>query len=112
LLLLHGTVPFCEEYIPSKMFEYLWTQRPILALVWRNPQMEKMLRELGHWAVTADDVEAVATALNELHTRWVQDNLPDSGRASPYSSEASTRQIFGLAQVAVNHHVRHEQSCQ
>jgi len=112
LLLLHGTVPFCEEYIPSKMFEYLWTQRPILALVWRNPQMEKMLRELGHWAVTADDVEAVATALNELHTRWVQDNLPDSGRASPYSSEASTHQIFGLAQVAVNHHVRHEQSCQ
>jgi glycosyltransferase involved in cell wall biosynthesis len=39
LLLLHGTVPFCEEYIPSKLFEYLWTQRPILALVWRNPQL-------------------------------------------------------------------------
>ncbi len=28
LLLLHGTVPFCEEYIPSKTYEYLWTQTP------------------------------------------------------------------------------------
>jgi hypothetical protein len=96
LLLLHGTVPFCEEYIPSKMFEYLWTQRPILALVWHNPQMEEMLRKMGHWAITADDVDAIATALEELHARWLQKDLADSGIPSPYTTEASTRQIFSL----------------
>jgi glycosyltransferase involved in cell wall biosynthesis len=97
LLLLHGTVPFCEEYIPSKLYEYLWTQRPILALVWRNPQMEQMLRKLGYWAVKADDTDMIAAALEELHTRWTQGKLADSGAQSPYTSAAATRQIVALA---------------
>ncbi|MEO7623007.1 MAG: hypothetical protein ABIS30_08055, partial [Gallionella sp.] len=97
LLLLHGTVPFCEEYIPSKMYEYLWTQRPILALVWHNPQMGKMLRELGHWAVQADDAESIAVALAALHGRWLRGELADSGAPSPYTTEAATRQIIALA---------------
>jgi glycosyltransferase involved in cell wall biosynthesis len=104
LLLLHGTVPFCEEYIPSKMYEYLFTQRPILALVWNNPQMEHMLRELGHWAVTADDADSIATALEELHARWMQDNLADSGVSSPYTAEAATRQIIQLACEGLKQH--------
>lgn len=97
LLLLHGTVPFCEEYMPSKMYEYLWTQRPILALVWHNPQMERMLRELGHWTVQADDADAVASALEALHSRWVKDDLADSKTLSPYTAQAATRRIVALA---------------
>jgi glycosyltransferase involved in cell wall biosynthesis len=104
LLLLHGTVPFCEEYIPSKMYEYLWTQRPILALVWRNPQMEHMLRELGHWAIKADDIVAIAYALEELHVRWMHDDLADSNSTSPYTSDAATRQIINLARECLMHH--------
>ena len=103
LLLLHGTVPFCEEYIPSKMYEYLWTQRPILALVWHNPQMEHMLRVLGHRAVKADDAEAIASALAELHARWMRDELADSGAPSPYTAEAATRQIIALANESLKH---------
>jgi glycosyltransferase involved in cell wall biosynthesis len=103
LLLLHGTVPFCEEYIPSKLYEYLWTQRPILALVWRNPQMEQMLRKLGYWAVKADDTDLVASALEELHARWMQGNLADSGAQSPYTSKAATCQIVDLARESLKH---------
>jgi hypothetical protein len=101
LLLLHGTVPFCEQYIPSKLYEYLWTQRPVLALVWRNPQLEKMLRELGHWAIKADDVEAISIALEELHERWMKDDLTDSSTPSPYTTEAATKQIVALASTCV-----------
>jgi glycosyltransferase involved in cell wall biosynthesis len=101
LLLLHGTVPFCEEYIPSKMYEYLWTQRPILALVWHNPQMERMLHELGHWAVKSDDADSIASALEELHARWMRDDLADSGAPSPYTSETATRQIIALARESL-----------
>ena len=101
LLLLHGTVPFCEEYIPSKMYEYLWTQRPILALVWRNPQMERMLRELGHWAVKADDPDLIASALEQLHARWMRDDLRDSGAPSAYTTEAATRRIIALAHQCI-----------
>ena len=84
------------------MYEYLWTQRPILALVWRNPQMERMLRELGHWAVKADDVEAIAAAVEQLYARWLQNDLADSGAPSPYTSEAATRQIIALALESLN----------
>lgn len=96
LLLLHGTIPFCEEYIPSKLYEYLWTQRPILALVWRNPQMEGMLRKLGHWAVAADDPAAVAAALGEVYARWEKNDLADSQSASPYTSAAAASRIVEL----------------
>jgi len=102
LLLLHGTTPFCEEYIPSKMYEYLWTQRPILALVWHNPQMERMLRELGHWAVTADDVDSIATALEELQARWMKNELADSGIASPYTAKAAAGSITSLARSVLD----------
>ena len=93
LLLLHGTVPFCEEYIPSKMYEYLWAQRPIMALVWHNPQMERMLREMGHWAVTADNAAEVAGALEDLYARWSQNNLPDSKVPSPYTTYNAVQNI-------------------
>lgn len=97
LLLLHGTVPFCEEYIPSKTYEYLWTQRPILALVWRNPQMEQMLQALGHQTVPSNDPDMVAVALEELHARWTRNDLADSNVPSPYTAKAATQQIVALA---------------
>jgi len=94
LLLLHGTEPFCEEYIPSKMYEYLWTQRPILALVWHNPQMSEMLNALGHWAISADNPDEIAQALEELYARWKQNNLPDSNRLSPYTAQCAVQKIY------------------
>jgi len=102
LLLLHGTVPFCEEYIPSKMYEYLWTQRPILALVWHNPQMERMLRELGHWAVKADDAEEIIKALEELYTRWIQNDLADSDKPTPYTTYNTVQTIYSWTSRLLN----------
>jgi hypothetical protein len=100
LLLLHGTEPYCAQYIPSKAYEYLWTQRPILALVWRNPQMARMLTDLGHTAVAADDAAAVETALKDLVARWRRGALADSGRDSPYTVEAAVRRLVGWAREA------------
>jgi hypothetical protein len=63
--------------------------------------MEHMLRELGHWAVKADDAYSIASALEELHARWMQAELADSRVPSPYTSEAATRQIIALADEAL-----------
>jgi hypothetical protein len=93
LLLLHGVEPFCEEYIPSKTYEYLWTQRPLLALVWRNQQMKDLLESLGHLTVTADDAEGVRQALDNLWSRWQAAGLPDNGILSPYTTEAAVKTI-------------------
>jgi hypothetical protein len=100
LLLLHGTEPFCAEYIPSKMYEYFWTERPILALVWRNPQMTRMLNELGHIPVAADDVNAVEGALGALIQRWKRGELADSGKPSPYTVEAAVGRLVAWGRDA------------
>ena len=97
LLLLHGTDRVCEEYIPSKLYEYLWTERPIIGLVWHNPHLDRLLREGGHWSVPADDVAAISGALEALVSRWKRNELRDNGRASPYTSAAAVEQLVGWA---------------
>ncbi|WP_296507207.1 glycosyltransferase [Rhodoferax sp.] len=89
LLLLHGTEPICAEYIPSKLYEYLWMQRPILATVHDNPQMADLLRGQGHSVVDVVakplrlDYVGELKALIEL---WIQGNLRDNKLPSPYTT--------------------------
>lgn len=103
LLLLHGEDALCSEYFPSKLYEYLWMQRPILAVVHRNPQMASLIRGQGHVAVLSGedgtDSAAVnrqlAAALEELFDRWRTAGLEDNGLASPYTTEAAVAQLLG-----------------
>jgi glycosyltransferase involved in cell wall biosynthesis len=95
LLLLHGMHRFCEEYIPSKLYEYLWTQRPILALTWHNPHLDRILGENGHWAVPTDDIGGIVAALEQLAQKWKADQLQDSGKTSPYTTAAAVDQLVG-----------------
>ena len=102
LLLLHGEEPICEEYIPSKLYEYLWMQRPILATVHRNPQMAAMLRGEGHVVVQTGEsgqgAEACASefsrGLVQLFDRWCGAGLPDSDRTSPYTTQAAVARLL------------------
>jgi glycosyltransferase involved in cell wall biosynthesis len=95
LLLLHDTGTVSEEYIPSKTYEYFWSERPIIGLLGRNPQLVRILRDAGHWAVPADDATAAAAALEELIARWEAGDLHDSGKPSPYTPAAAVDQIIG-----------------
>jgi glycosyltransferase involved in cell wall biosynthesis len=100
LLLLHGTHAHCEEYIPSKLYEYFWTERPIIGLVWQNAHLDRILRESGHWAVPADDVAGIAAVLEALIARWQADDLRDSGKPSPFTPSAAVSQILGWVEEA------------
>jgi glycosyltransferase involved in cell wall biosynthesis len=91
LLLLHGTEPICAEYIPSKLYEYLWMQRPILATVHGNPQMAELLKERGQYVVAEDD--SVLQALEKMLDRWISRGLPDNGQASPYTTQAAVKYL-------------------
>lgn len=104
LLLLHGVDGFTEEYFPSKAYEYLWSQRPILGLIRRNPAAVEILAREGHEAVDAEDPRAIAAALERLLDHWRQDRLADNGRQSPYSARASVEQILGWAAEARRAH--------
>jgi glycosyltransferase involved in cell wall biosynthesis len=94
LLLLHGTEPICAEYIPSKMYEYFWMQRPILATVHCNPQMAQMLIAQGHMAVAQDAPEQLYEAMLILLDRAITGGLSDLMTISPYTSQAAVRRLI------------------
>lgn len=97
LLLLHGTEPICAEYIPSKLYEYLWMQRPILAMVHGNPQMMELLRGQGHDAVETQGTgaqEALTLVAGQLLARWQAAGLADNGLPSPYTTQVAVRKLL------------------
>ena len=103
LLLLHGEDSLCSEYFPSKLYEYLWMQRPILTVVHRNPQMASLIWGQGHVAVlsgedgtdSADVSRQLAAALEQLFDQWRSAGLGDNGQASPYTTAAAVGQLLG-----------------
>lgn len=105
LALVHGDDAMCREYIPSKLYEYLWMQRPIIATVHDNPQMARLLREQAH-LVADSPMQAqgdphtapmLAAHLQQIWQQWSSQGLPDSGRATPYSTAAASSQLIGWA---------------
>ncbi|MFM6992738.1 MAG: glycosyltransferase family 4 protein [Rhodoferax sp.] len=105
LLLLHGVEPICAEYIPSKLYEYLWMQRPILALVHRNGQMAHLLARCGHACIRTDLGDTsqaaiagqLASALEVLMAQWERSELADKALDNPYSTHSSVQQLLTWA---------------
>lgn len=78
LLLLHGNFEACREYIPSKLYEYLWAGRPIVALIYKNPQLSKMLLERDGYVAAVDRQEEVLAVISSAYADWQEDNLRTS----------------------------------
>jgi glycosyltransferase involved in cell wall biosynthesis len=98
LLLLHGTEPICAEYIPSKLYEYFWMQRPILALVHDNPQMARLIQRQGHHVLNTEqhaDIVALELAeqLQKMYVQFATQGLPDQSGASPFTTKNAVQQV-------------------
>ena len=70
LLLLHGDTEWCREYIPSKLYDYLWTNRPIWGLIYKNEMLWNLLAERNHFISNSNDQKTILKTLynNDLHT--------------------------------------------
>lgn len=101
LILLHGSQPVCEEYIPSKLYEYLWMGPVILAGVWKNPELEGILSSQGHIAVASDDVNAYAHSIEAILEKWQANPLVQELRPSPYTAKRSAQQLIALLNQTV-----------
>jgi glycosyltransferase involved in cell wall biosynthesis len=101
LLLLHGEEPICAEYIPSKLYEYFWTERPIVALTYNNPQMQKMIEDAGCQAINtyeqpAPDVALqLSVALKSLWEQWHAGDLRHALPSQTYSTAQSCSRLLG-----------------
>lgn len=101
LLLLHGTEPICAEYIPSKMYEYLWMQRPILATVFGNPQMAELLQAQGHQVVEWTELDGnddvgprIVTAIRNLFDEWLRKGLQSNGPNNPHTTATAVTRLL------------------
>jgi hypothetical protein len=75
LILLHGNDEWCAEYIPSKLYDYLWTGRPIWGITHRNPQLDQMLLDRGAYLSPQSDPQAVELALERIWLDWKNQQL-------------------------------------
>lgn len=96
LLLLHGSDAMAAEYIPSKLYEYLLMQRPILAIVGQNSELQTILSGLGHPGVTNDSLAPLKGALAEFIQRWQEDGLPDTTTPSPFTVAATVTALLRI----------------
>jgi len=70
-LLLLQTRPDSDPCIPVKAYEYLRTDRPILAIVRPGGETAKLLQGFdGVTLVPPTDIEGIATALRHLYRKW------------------------------------------
>lgn len=75
LILLHGNDEWCAEYIPSKLYDYLWMGRPIWGITHRNPQLDQMLLDRGAYLSPQGDPQAVELALERIWLDWKKQQL-------------------------------------
>jgi hypothetical protein len=96
LLLLHGQQPVCEEYIPSKLYEYLWMGPVVLGAVWNNPELESILIAQRHLPVRANDVAQYARSIETLLSKWKSGITTTFPRTSPYTAERSAESLSAI----------------
>ena len=112
LLLLHGEDPICAEYIPSKLYEYLWMRRPIIGIVHENPQMAAILSGEGHTVIewnakepeTSRRTLSLAHAIEKYLEHWSM-GLHDQGiKDSPYTTAVAVGKILEwVEQMPLSH---------
>ena len=96
LLLLHGDTDECPEYIPSKLYDYFWARRPVLALTHRNPQLDALVESHDGWVAPSTDAASFEAALERVVDRWRAGPLPDV-TVPPVSVAAAVQRILDAA---------------
>ena len=97
LLLIQDRSDISKETIPSKVYEYLNSGRPILGLVYRNPELAGILESHGHIAVQVDDPDAVAGALKIIVAKWRDGKLSEGLIPSDLTVSSAVDRLEELA---------------
>ena len=97
LILVHGNDIFrCNEYIPSKLYDYMLVQRPILGLTHPDSELQHILEQNGFLAADSQSSQEIKTKLYDLIEQWKHSGLPDLKQASPLTVEGAVRQLMEI----------------
>ena len=97
LILVHGDDLFrCDEYIPSKLYDYMLVQRPILGLTHPGSELQTMLEENGFFAADSQNEEEIKSKSWTLILQWKNTGLPDCKHASPLTVKGAVTQLMSI----------------
>ncbi|NDL66509.1 glycosyltransferase [Anaerotalea alkaliphila] len=100
LLLIVGSGAEAKNFYTGKIFEYIYTDRTILALAPPDGVAAEVIRETKTGVVVEDgDVEAVKEALGALYARWLEGGLvldPLREAVERYSRRNQTMELAGV----------------
>jgi len=98
LVLIQNLDDISYETIPSKVYEYLQMNRPILALVHKNPQLETMLLQLGHFVAQDDCPAQISSYIKQILELWGKGG-PEwrSFSASPYTVQSAAEKLLEIS---------------
>lgn len=75
LLLLLQASPDTAGLVPAKLYEYLRTLRPVLALVSPGATADVLAMTGGGWAVSPTDASALQDVIRKIYAQWSQGKL-------------------------------------
>ncbi|MDP1574534.1 MAG: hypothetical protein Q8L78_06350 [Coxiellaceae bacterium] len=75
LLLLHGNRDACSQYIPSKLYDYSWTDRPIFALTHQSEELDQLLEKRHAYIAHTVDQASILNTLEILIHDWKDGKL-------------------------------------
>jgi glycosyltransferase involved in cell wall biosynthesis len=93
LLLLHGAGPGRSEAIPSKLYEYFWSGRPVFAVTRDNLQLEALVRDRNGYVCCTTDQESIAQSIERLWEDW-NDKALAPNRVPPIDIEVTVARIL------------------
>ncbi len=97
LALIQNEALSATETIPSKVYEYLQTGRPVLGLVYRNPHLKDILLRGGHFAAEIDRIDEIRKTVERVLNAWRDGELARPRPPSPYTSHAAARALAEIA---------------
>lgn len=98
LLCLHGGFEWCSEYIPSKLYDYFWTNRPILAITNINPELDQILKARNSYLCHTFNIDSIVNSIAEIWHDWEVKSL----RIIPFkpiSPESSVDEILRRVEI-------------
>ncbi len=93
LLLLHGNTEWCREYIPSKLYDYFWTSRPIWAITYKNGQLDHLIQERGGYISNSAQPNSIYTKIAIIWHDWQKHHLMQP-KLAPITVETACEQII------------------
>jgi glycosyltransferase involved in cell wall biosynthesis len=92
LLVLHGTGEWAVECIPSKIYDYFWSDRPILGVVDRSEQLRLLLEDRNSYVCCTSLQESINQVVREIWHDWCNKSLRNQSY-QPVSPENAVEQI-------------------